>query len=311
MQLQFARSHAPQPHPARARAILVRHPEVRRLFGRNGWSALFVLGLVVVQLGIAYLVRDASWLWIPVAAYGVGAFLSHGLFVLNHECAHNLVFPKQSHNLALGIVGDLALGVPSAITFRRFHLVHHARMGEYDVDGDIAGRSEARMVARSSWRKAVWVALLGVSQALRPLRLKGVPTRDRAWVVANFGVVAAADVAIVVWLGFVPLAYLLLSTFFALGLHPVGGRWIQEHFVTRPGQETYSYYGPLNVPAFNVGYHNEHHDFAGIPWNRLPRLTRLAPEFYEPLASYRSWPGLLARFIADPSLTLYSRIVRG
>ena len=80
------------------------------------------------------------------------------------------------------------------------------------------------------------------------------------------------------------LAYLALSTFFALGLHPVGGRWIQEHYETRKGQETYSYYGPLNRTCFNMGYHNEHHDFAGVPWNNLPKLKKLAPDYYDSLA---------------------------
>ena len=106
------------------------------------------------------------------------------------------------------------------------------------------------------------------------------------------------------------LAYLALSTFFALGLHPVGGRWIQEHYETRKGQETYSYYGPLNRTCFNMGYHNEHHDFAGIPWNNLPKLKKLAPDYYDSLASYRSWTGVLLKFIFDPSMSTYSRVVR-
>jgi fatty acid desaturase len=106
------------------------------------------------------------------------------------------------------------------------------------------------------------------------------------------------------------LAYLALSTFFALGLHPVGGRWIQEHYETRPGQETYSYYGPLNKTCFNMGYHNEHHDFAGIPWNNLPKLKRVAPEYYDSLKSYRSWTGVLLKFIFDPSMSTYSRVIR-
>ena len=108
----------------------------------------------------------------------------------------------------------------------------------------------------------------------------------------------------------VPVNNLLLSTFFGLGLHPLGGRWIQEHFVTEAGQETYSYYGPLNRLAFNVGYHNEHHDFANVPWNNLPKLKAAAPEFYDSLASYGSWTGVVARFVLDPALSTYSRIVR-
>jgi sphingolipid 4-desaturase/C4-monooxygenase len=308
--LEFAQTDAPQDHPQRARDILALHPEVRALFGRNPWSSLFVLGLVAIQLAAAFLLRDAWWLWVVVAAYAFGAFVNHGLFVLNHEAAHNLILPKQWQNLTLGIVGDLALAFPSAITFRRYHLVHHARMGEYDLDGDIASKTESRIVGNRPWRKCIWVAMLGVSQACRPLRLKGVQVRDRSWAIANFVVIMAVDVAIVVFAGPGSLIYLVLSTFFALGLHPVGGRWIQEHYITRPGQETYSYYGPLNRTSFNVGYHNEHHDFAGIPWNRLPKLTAMASESYAPLASYRSWPGLLRRFITDRTLSLSSRITR-
>jgi sphingolipid delta-4 desaturase len=61
------------------------------------------------------------------------------------------------------------------VTFRRFHLVHHGHMGEYDLDGDLATHTDARLVGTSSRRKAVWVALLRVSQGLRPLRCKGLP----------------------------------------------------------------------------------------------------------------------------------------
>ena len=78
----------------------------------------------------------------------------------------------------------------------------------------------------------------------------------------------------------------------------------------RVGQETYSYYGPWNRVAFNVGYHNEHHDLMTVPWSRLPRIRAIAPEFYENLYAHRSWTKLLFRFLFDPELTLHSRVVR-
>ena len=59
-----------------------------------------------------------------------------------------------------------------------------------------------------------------------------------------------------------------------------------------------------------MGYHNEHHDFMGIPWNNLPKLTRLAPEFYRGLRWYSSWTWVLFNFIFNPQMTIYNRIVR-
>ena len=111
----------------------------------------------------------------------------------------------------------------------------------------------------------------------------------------------------IVWFfGWLPVAYLFLSTAFALGVHPVGARWIQEHYVFREGQETYSYYGPLNKLSFNMGYHNEHHDFPQVPWSRLPKVRALAPEFYDHLYYHRSWTKLLFHVSATDVATYAS-----
>jgi sphingolipid delta-4 desaturase len=75
-------------------------------------------------------------------------------------------------------------------------------------------------------------------------------------------------------------------------------------------QETYSYYGPLNAVAFNVGYHNEHHDFPSVPWNRLPELKKAAPDYYDTLKSHHSWTKLFLRFLFDKNISLYSRTMR-
>jgi sphingolipid delta-4 desaturase len=76
------------------------------------------------------------------------------------------------------------------------------------------------------------------------------------------------------------------------------------------GQETYSYYGPLNALTFNVGYHNEHHDFPYVAWSKLPELRKLAPEFYEPLATHRSWCRVIFDFIMCDDVGPWSRTKR-
>lgn len=74
--------------------------------------------------------------------------------------------------------------------------------------------------------------------------------------------------------------------------------------------ETYSYYGPLNFFTYNVGLHNEHHDFPGIPWTRLWKLREIAKEFYEPLPRHNSWSYVIWQFIWDSDVSLWSRVKR-
>merc|ERR1719242_2101806 len=106
------------------------------------------------------------------------------------------------------------------------------------------------------------------------------------------------------------LLYFLLSAFFAGSIHPTAGHFIAEHYVMDGVTETYSYYGPLNRLAYNVGYHNEDHDFPNVPWTNLPKVREIAPEFYDDLPRSESWPGTLYRYIFDDAITPFSRVRR-
>jgi sphingolipid 4-desaturase/C4-monooxygenase len=309
-EMSFTRSTEPEPHRGRTKAILRQHPEIRRLIGKNPSTFWLALGIVALQLVIAYLVRGQAW-WVVVAvAYVVGAFANHTLFVVIHECTHKLVFRRGTSNILTGLMANLPLAVPASVSFAKYHLKHHAYQGIYELDGDLPSLWEARLVGGSPWRKALWLALFPVIEGLRPLRLKEIPFWD-GWLLVNTIVQFAFDIAVLVVLGPKALVYLVLSLFFGIGLHPVGARWIQRHFLVGGStQETSSYYGPLNRIALNVGYHNEHHDFPSVPWNRLPDIRRTAPEAYDELVHHTSWTRLLFRFLFDRELTLYSRIVR-
>ncbi|KAG7670654.1 putative Sphingolipid delta(4)-desaturase DES1-like [Nannochloris sp. 'desiccata'] len=101
-----------------------------------------------------------------------------------------------------------------------------------------------------------------------------------------------------------PLAFLVLSTYHGVGLHPIAGHCISEHVMLNgDGQETHSCYDPyLNPLLYNFGYHVEHHDFPNIPWNRLPKLRKIAPEYYNHLVSYDTWTQCMWKFITDPKV---------
>jgi len=300
----------PEPHRERTRRLLATHPDAKGLQGSTPSTAIWVVAIVAAQIGAAWLLRDQPWWLVLGAAWLAGAVADHALWTLIHECSHNLVFRTSPPNALLAIVANLPIILPGAIAFRKYHLLHHAWQGVANLDADLASPGEARLVGNAWWRKALWLLFFPLAQALRVRHLRNIRLFD-AWYALNFAVQAAFVVAVVWLAGGTALAYLFLSSIFAIGLHPLGARWIQEHYLTYPGnQETFSYYGPANTLAFNVGFHNEHHDLMRVPWSRLPRLRALAPEMYEPLHSHRSWTRLWLRFIFDPSLSLYSRITR-
>jgi len=236
---------------------------------------------------------------------------NHALLVLIHECTHNLVWKGSRGNRILAILANVPIIFPAAMSFRTYHLLHHKYQGDLEYDADLPGPTEARVVGNSSLRKTIWLLFFfAVEGIVRPFRLKKKVRVIDAWSIANTLAMLVVATGVVFLAGWTGLSYLLLSTCFGVGLHPVGARWIQEHFVMRVGQETYSYYGPWNRLAINVGYHNEHHDLMTVPWSRLPRLRAIAPEFYEGLYAHRSWTRLLFRFVFDRNLTLHSRVIR-
>ncbi len=306
----FRYKTGPEPHRQRTKALLESHPEVRHLIGKNPWTALIILGCVIFQIVMAYLLREQSWWWIVGVAWFVGAFPAHVLFVCIHEAAHHLIFRKREWNIYAGIFANLPTLLPSAISFKNYHLKHHVFQGVHELDADLPSRWEARLINNYFIGKALWLLFYPFFQALRVLRCREAMLIDR-WVLLNVGVQLAFDVAVVYFLGWKAFAYLGLSLMFSIGLHPLGARWIQEHYlVLDPDQETYSYYGPLNRVNLNVGYHNEHHDMPSVPWNNLPKLRAMAPEFYNSLKHHKSYTRLLLRFLFSQEISLFSRIVR-
>ena len=307
-QPKFTLVEYPEPHNLRTRQILAAHPEVRKLFGNLPSTSIFVYGIVALQLAIAIGMSHSPWWMIVAVAWLVGAVADHALWVLIHECTHNLVFKAAMPNKLLQILANLPIFFPSAMSFRTFHLKHHRHQGETDMDADLAIDVEAKLAGRNPLGKALWLLTFFAFQPLRVRRLN-IELFDR-WIVINWVAQIAFLTATAYFFGWGAFGYFFFSGVFAVGLHPVGARWIQEHYVVKAGQETYSYYGPLNTVAFNVGYHNEHHDLMMVPWARLPKVRAAAPEIYEQLYYHRSWTGLLMRFLFDSELTLSSRIIR-
>ncbi|MDF3069813.1 MAG: Dihydrosphingosine delta-4 desaturase [Polyangiaceae bacterium] len=307
MRAGFSLSNEREPHAERRRRLLERYPQVKELYGPCPRTKYVCTALVAAQLGLAYAVRDAPWWALLLVAYGVGGIINQALLLAIHELSHNLAFKKPWHNRAFALFVNLPVGVPVAETFRYYHLLHHTHQGDDALDTDLPTELEARLLQNRGLR-LLWLAGQGFAYGLRPLFVH--PKRPDRGEVLNLALQVAFNVAIFYLWGGKALAYLPISSLIVMGLHPIAGHYISEHYVFRPGQETYSYYGPLNWLAFHVGYHNEHHDFPYIAGSRLARLRALAPEFYESLYAHTSWSATLWRFITEPTLGGYSRVKR-
>jgi len=313
----FFWSQDDEPHAKRKVEILKTHPEIKELFGFEWRTKYMVLASVCLQVFVAWLTVD--WDWVPylAAIYVVGATVNHSLFLAIHELSHGLGAKTILQNRCIAILANCPIGIAYCITFKPYHMEHHRCQGHDGVDTDIPTWLEAKLITSTAFgyvdhtlRKLVFMFCQIFAYALRPCLSKPQLVPKDRWLCFNWAVQLAFDGSMMAWLGPKVMLYFLLSTFFAGSIHPTAGHFLAEHYVMEGTAETYSYYGPLNRLTYNVGYHNEHHDFPNIAWSNLPKVREIAPEFYDDLPQCKSWTGVILRYIFDNNISPFSRMKR-
>jgi len=308
----FYWSYSDEPHASRRREILKKYPQIKDFYGHDSNTKYIVVAWASAQLLLAYLLSaacfNASWGVITVIAYLFGGFAAQALYLAMHEISHNLAFQKPLYNKLFGIfIANPATVAPHFCMFQKYHMEHHQYQGIEGIDTDVPTKFECWMF-QNPLTKTIWLFFQLAAYGLRPLYVRPKPVGS--WELLNLAWCVVVSGALVYFLGPKSIGYLLLSGFLGSGIHPVAGHFIAEHYVFAKGIETYSYYGPLNVVCFNVGYHNEHHDFPRIPGSRLPLVRKIAAEYYQDLPCYNSWVKVLWDYVWDPSIGPQSRVKR-
>ncbi|OJD28804.1 dihydroceramide delta-desaturase [Diplodia corticola] len=335
----FFWTYTEEPHRTRRMAIIKAHPEastqphaVTKLCGPEPLTKYIVAGVVALQVTCAYLLRNTPILSWPffLTAYIIGATANQNIFLAIHEISHNLAFKSPLANRLFACFANIPIGIPYSASFRPYHLTHHKSLGVDGLDTDLPTAFEA-VVLDSVLGKAFFATFQIFFYALRPMFVYQLPiSRIHLF---NIAFQLAFDIALVRLASWHSFIYLLASAFLAGSLHPCAGHFIAEHYVFErdtttnrrapatpaaraalglpvAAPETYSYYGPLNFFTYNVGLHNEHHDFPAVPWSRLWELNRIAREFYDPLPQHRSWVGVIWQFVWDKEVGMWCRVKR-
>jgi sphingolipid delta-4 desaturase len=307
MPTDFFFRYTDEPHATRRKQILAKYPEIETLYGPDIRPLPVVLAIIASQLYLSYLSVNWSWPVFLLVAWIYGGASSHALSLMTHELSHNLMFKTPIYNSWFGIVCNIGMGIPSSTMFKRYHLEHHQYQGDTEKDMDLPTPWEGHFFT-NTMLKALWLLLQPLFYSLRPTIVR--PKKPMKLDILNTVTIICTDAILAYFISPWAVFYLVVSTLLGMGFHPVAGHFIAEHYVFVEGHETYSYYGALNYLCWNVGYHNEHHDFPKVAGWRLPEVKKMAPEFYDNLPQHKSWTMVLFNYVTDPRIGPFSRMIK-
>ncbi len=309
-------------HIDRSQKILRDHPEIKQYFGNYPLSIVPIIALAVLNWYLAWLVQDLSWWMIGLMALFVGQFILHSLAVFVHEAAHNLVLKGKfgsAVTLFMIELGSLSFG--ESLTYMGIHgKSHHRYLNDYQQDYEWWDKKQSQFrTIHPAWRLAEAIIHLlpgGVAitdlviAILIPAEPRQIQSAHTSKLLKILLISTSLSLYALAWYFLSPKASLYLFWSVTLMVSNWGvtfrGQSIAEHHIYQEGK-TYSTYQWTNIPFFNTGYHDEHHTFANVAWIHLPKIKKIAPEYFtndSPCSYFHLW-WLWAKSLFAP--VLYNR----
>jgi fatty acid desaturase len=228
------------------------------------------------------------WIWIPAAL--VSGWTVFNFTVLLHEAVHHAIFngPHPRGDRILGILYAVPSGL-SALQFTRWHLTHHAELGDAEAD--------PKRHYLSPRINKPWFKILYFTPALFPIYFRAAakenasypPELRRRIAIERLATIAfhLAVMAGLFWVGGAAvLARVYLVPVFlvfpiAFALNRLG-----QHYAIDPTDP--AKWGSVLRPSrfwdfwyLFSAYHLEHHYFTGVPFYNLRRLHFALRPFFD------------------------------
>lgn len=106
--------------------ILKDHPQIAKLLVEDKpYTILIALAVIAVAMTNCYLSRNMSIWFVLANAYLVGGFLNHTLHCCIHDFTHYCGGCNMTLNKFMAMLCNIPMGLPSAISFGRYHADHH------------------------------------------------------------------------------------------------------------------------------------------------------------------------------------------
>jgi fatty acid desaturase len=281
------------------------HELLRELHHKNPWlHAAIAVRQALILLAASFLSWrfPQPWIWIPAAI--VSGWTVFNFTVLLHDALHHAVFngPHPRGDRFLSLLYAVPSGI-SASQFTRWHLTHHAELGDTEADPK---RHYLSPKINRAWYKLLYFtpALFPIyfraarrETASYPPELKRRIRRERLATIA-FHVAVMAAIFAAGGAGVFARVY-AVPVFFvfpiAFALNRLG-----QHYAIDPTDP--AKWGSILKPSrfwdfwyLSSAYHLEHHYFPGVPMYKLRRLHFALRPFFDEIGWKPTTYGRLLR----------------
>ena len=298
-------------HNNKRKEIIEKYPQVIQYQKPYQLSIVFVIFLVFIQFITGYFIQsfDLSIITIGLISFINANSLYHSFASFIHENSHGLVLGINNQVFVSYII---ELGLSCFGAHRNYEITHkrnhHSSLNIKDIDSECTHKAHltnlTNIVSNPLLNRLLFlVDLLPfgslIMQEIGKSKLSNKDKEEIANLNQYFKIKNSDQIhknIMVVTTSFI-FIYLAKLQFYKFILFKIWtssiyqgkfsifrrGQSISEHYATDynltiPTQSTYGFL--TNLIGFNTGYHDEHHTFPTVPWIHLPKLKKIAPEYF-------------------------------